>query len=282
MLVSLLGNPRLEIEASKWATRGWTYQEALLSRRRLVFTRSQVYFQCQEVHCWESVKFPLFMFTEPKFYYSDSTMARSRAFPMGNYARSSLDYSTVISEYCLRSLSFESDILNAVYGVLKMFDHGDNPLYHIWGMPIEHRERYHANPEYPNRSPHHCRKLALSLLWKNKAPAQRRHGFSSWSWVGWSKLRGLDMRIRDDYWISDVQISLELRHGTLIPWVFDTKEMPVEYQNTQILSNMSTYAPFLLKYVYNLHRVGWFGSWSNLFWLMELFILQRYIAVKKK
>ncbi|KAF1349225.1 HET-domain-containing protein, partial [Lizonia empirigonia] len=35
-----------EIRKSLWYTRGWTYQEMLLSRRCLVFTPSQVYFQC--------------------------------------------------------------------------------------------------------------------------------------------------------------------------------------------------------------------------------------------
>lgn len=34
-------------EHSVWASRGWTFQEALLSRRRLVFTDRNVFFQCQ-------------------------------------------------------------------------------------------------------------------------------------------------------------------------------------------------------------------------------------------
>ncbi|KAK1775141.1 heterokaryon incompatibility protein-domain-containing protein, partial [Copromyces sp. CBS 386.78] len=36
-----------EVGNSVWASRGWTYQEALLSRRRLVFTDRNVFFQCQ-------------------------------------------------------------------------------------------------------------------------------------------------------------------------------------------------------------------------------------------
>jgi hypothetical protein len=48
-----------ELAASKWNSRGWTYQEALLSRRRLVFTDSQIYFQCRAMHCPESLSFPL-------------------------------------------------------------------------------------------------------------------------------------------------------------------------------------------------------------------------------
>ncbi|KAF8850755.1 heterokaryon incompatibility, partial [Acephala macrosclerotiorum] len=44
---------RKEIRNSKWNSRGWTYQEGLLSQRKLVFTPTQVYFQCSAMHCLE-------------------------------------------------------------------------------------------------------------------------------------------------------------------------------------------------------------------------------------
>ena len=34
------------VAKSRWNTRAWTYQEALLSKRKLYFTECQVYFQC--------------------------------------------------------------------------------------------------------------------------------------------------------------------------------------------------------------------------------------------
>ncbi|KAM6512613.1 hypothetical protein FSOLCH5_010322 [Fusarium solani] len=51
--------PDAEVANSKWASRGWTYQEGLLSRRRLVFTPSQIYYQCQSLHCHETISYPL-------------------------------------------------------------------------------------------------------------------------------------------------------------------------------------------------------------------------------
>lgn len=47
------------IRNSKWVTRGWTYQEALLSKRHLVFTDHQMYFQCYVMHSCESLDIPL-------------------------------------------------------------------------------------------------------------------------------------------------------------------------------------------------------------------------------
>ncbi|KAK8079268.1 hypothetical protein PG994_003075 [Apiospora phragmitis] len=54
-------DPQVSIASSHWATRGWTFQEALLSRRRLVFTDDEMYFECNTMNCFESVCFPLDM-----------------------------------------------------------------------------------------------------------------------------------------------------------------------------------------------------------------------------
>ncbi|PMD16560.1 HET-domain-containing protein [Hyaloscypha hepaticicola] len=59
LLISSLPDPSAELSSSKWASRGWTYQEGFLSRRRLVFARSQVLFQCMNMHCWEAISIPL-------------------------------------------------------------------------------------------------------------------------------------------------------------------------------------------------------------------------------
>ncbi|KAI4178778.1 MAG: hypothetical protein L6R41_008211, partial [Letrouitia leprolyta] len=45
-LLSTLEDPRITIRRSDWATRGWTYQEGVLSHRRLVFTEQQMYWEC--------------------------------------------------------------------------------------------------------------------------------------------------------------------------------------------------------------------------------------------
>jgi Heterokaryon incompatibility protein (HET) len=54
VIFSVPPDPRCEIEASHWMSRGWTYQEGLLSRRRIFFTEEQVYFECDTKYCFES------------------------------------------------------------------------------------------------------------------------------------------------------------------------------------------------------------------------------------
>ncbi|KAL2751821.1 hypothetical protein ACRALDRAFT_2030492 [Sodiomyces alcalophilus JCM 7366] len=58
-LVSTMQDPRVTIRNSEWAARGWTYQEGVLSRRCLVVTPEQVYWECRGMAVHESVKLPL-------------------------------------------------------------------------------------------------------------------------------------------------------------------------------------------------------------------------------
>ena len=51
-------NTQSLVADSYWASRGWTFQEALLSRRRLVFTDEQVYFECNGMSCYETFQIP--------------------------------------------------------------------------------------------------------------------------------------------------------------------------------------------------------------------------------
>jgi hypothetical protein len=44
------------IQTSKWMTRGWKYQEAILSLRRLFFTDELAYFECDSMTCCEALE----------------------------------------------------------------------------------------------------------------------------------------------------------------------------------------------------------------------------------
>ncbi|RBR20145.1 uncharacterized protein FIESC28_05424 [Fusarium coffeatum] len=56
-LISTMTTPRFMIYSSPWYSRGWTYQEGICSRRRLLFTDEQVFFECQQMSCRETVDY---------------------------------------------------------------------------------------------------------------------------------------------------------------------------------------------------------------------------------
>jgi hypothetical protein len=59
VLASTLPQVSFPLTASTWATRAWTYQEAVISRRCLFFTDYQVYFSCIAMDCCESLSLPI-------------------------------------------------------------------------------------------------------------------------------------------------------------------------------------------------------------------------------
>ncbi|KAI0408624.1 heterokaryon incompatibility protein-domain-containing protein [Xylaria palmicola] len=70
-LVSLSPDILTSVRNSEWSTRAWTFQEALLSRRCLLFTPDQVYFICRSTYWSEFL--PEFPNTRPEV--GDSTVA---------------------------------------------------------------------------------------------------------------------------------------------------------------------------------------------------------------
>jgi len=60
LLLSMLPDPRREILQSQYWTRGWTYQEGVLSNRRIVFTEHQFYWECRCMASNESADVSLF------------------------------------------------------------------------------------------------------------------------------------------------------------------------------------------------------------------------------
>lgn len=92
---------REQWENSTWSTRGWTYQEGLLSQRHLTFTETRVTLRCDMDRVSESG---------------------------GIFAH--------INEYSRRSLTYPSDSLKAFLGVFRAYERLPSPVLHIWGVPF--------------------------------------------------------------------------------------------------------------------------------------------------
>lgn len=169
-----------ELRSSKWATRGWTYQEGHFAARRLVFTPSQVLFLCNASFQDESVHY-LLQQDIPDFTtgtaifrnlipHSDITLA------IGSPKQ---DLLIQLEEYSKRELTYQNDSLNAFLGVLNSYSQSSKRLlgkfWHIaWGLFAK------KGLEGDNVHWH------VYLNWSHNAPAIRRPGFPSWTWAGWN------------------------------------------------------------------------------------------------
>ena len=186
-LVSDRGHGFVEsVLKTTWSTRGWTYQEAVLSRRCLFFTRRQVYFVCRAGCKSEAESKRGYLNRFPDFHDLDSKVEQSYLRPASvhNCHRNSWTFKENLEEYTRRQLTNGSEVLSAFRGILAGAPH---PSY--WGIPIIYVNRPGANDtdERINRY------FAVGLTWETHgsyhqrdATSSRRSGFPSWSWAGWS------------------------------------------------------------------------------------------------
>lgn len=193
-LVSIYFDVGQELRHSVWNTRGWTYQEALLSKRRLVFGESQTYFQCSKMYRYEAIAVkPCQPRTNTDLRcendYFEMNNPTEVIFPVEGIGRSVSDIGRRIEEYYVRKLLYPSDKLNAFNGILETFEIKFK-MRNLCGLPL---------PIMPlssiSKSP--CGDLLTGLqwtfesqLWSYYSVLKRIEEFPSWSWVGWATNNG--------------------------------------------------------------------------------------------
>jgi len=147
-----------------WRTRGWTFQEELLSRRLLILTDDSAFFKCKTSFFSEDV------------IYEPPDKSTTVVLPTGSWdseettpetAVALVEFLKMIKRYKERQLTYESDILDAFKGAMSTYeglmDKHPNQLF--YGLPT-------AAFDY-------------ALCWRefNHDPEAIRKGFPSWSWA---------------------------------------------------------------------------------------------------
>ncbi|KAL9114143.1 MAG: hypothetical protein Q9227_001915 [Pyrenula ochraceoflavens] len=188
-------------EHTIWNTRGWTLQEKILSRRLIFITDYQVYFKCNNA-VWSEDVFAETgrLSTSPRSHPNPfSWVAARNGLPekripfhyrfLDTLLDGSLNihikrpflgqfpnYAAVVKNYTQRALSFESDRIRAIQGVLNTLDIG--PFYA--GLPDQF--------------------FRLALLWQppfESTCEENQAGLPSWSWTGWKIKSGCVWTERD-------------------------------------------------------------------------------------
>lgn len=122
---------------SPWNSRGWTYQEAVVSRRRLIFTDRLVVYQC-----WESMWDERFPSTEPTTPSARAMTKLSMASGVpqflshGPIGLDASDFGNHASEYFGRHFTYMSDQLLAFQGILQEFASSAAALQHLCAVPV--------------------------------------------------------------------------------------------------------------------------------------------------
>ncbi|EOA83209.1 hypothetical protein ACJQWK_00068 [Exserohilum turcicum] len=162
---------------SKRMTRGWTYQEAMLSRRCLFFTNKQVYFVCPNMGCCESL---LVHSSARQSYHDDPwqvhTSLSTKMFEEDSYAQLSrnlwkhhtdpsvLHFGELMNhflQYIPRQLTHQEDILDAFHGLLNR-----SSFYSYYGVVIA----LAGNPIAPGEFEHG---FIRGLFWTTVPDLQR-------------------------------------------------------------------------------------------------------------
>lgn len=178
-------------ESTTWSSRGWTYQEGLLSTRRLVFTDTQFYYECQERSRMEGWLAPEHMFWRRDEESAGSWCDYFNKIPdpglfstINGHVKSVLSRIEALTK---RSLTYEDDVLNALLGIFALLRQDKNIPYsgiqHLWGPPYF---GYDANFRR-DRTPLtvSLSRFVNNLSWDVGNPVRRRVGFPIWSWTVW-------------------------------------------------------------------------------------------------
>ncbi|KAH6954352.1 heterokaryon incompatibility protein-domain-containing protein [Fusarium avenaceum] len=167
------------LKSSKWNTRGWTFQERLLSRRALIFTNSQIYWCCEgrtlDEESLLDAPGSTIVATAQEFGCYDEWESIEAKF-------SEEIYSTYITQFSTRQFTFPSDALPAFLGIIHRYEHLNKQKLH-WGLKTIRFDQ--------------------SLVWKygrgrrremytyiSEDSVARSVPYPSWSWLGWTGFIG--------------------------------------------------------------------------------------------
>lgn len=130
-----LSHPLSKIMNSKWSTRGWTHQEAVLSPRRWFFTEDETYFVCNAMECQESIHvLPENLHKAHKGQYAGEIILFQPYF-YGKRDRFS-NFMEHVREYTSRNLTKQTDSLRAFVTILHKFESCSPPIISLFGLPI--------------------------------------------------------------------------------------------------------------------------------------------------
>jgi Heterokaryon incompatibility protein (HET) len=181
-ILGSMPNPRFAIENSKWWTRAWTLQEAVLSTRRLYFTQDQVYFECRQGHRCEVIK-----------YKSNFIQRENDGGPWGlggvppDPGTTIENLQNIIRTYFQRDMTYPTDTIPAISGIFRRHLTAVTSTKCYFGLPFKIFQDPLSSGKIEEASSRRCvvtEAFLAALMWGVRTPT-RRQEYPSWSWAGW-------------------------------------------------------------------------------------------------
>lgn len=217
------------IEDSTWFTRGWCFQEAVLSCRGLYFTDREIVYEASGIKFSESCADPmedigpLLKSNAVSFCWGTQfwdlllkETNRNLDDPRRPFIATTRLLSKLLNHYITKELGFSSDTINALRGVMRMLSRNDPTTEFLGGLPIfratfgqdDVQDSPHDSTLEPtlSRSPSYKIDLdgliefrrysfLLALAWNSAYTTERRYDLPSWTWAGWKFLSGWRTRL---------------------------------------------------------------------------------------
>ncbi|KAI8952202.1 heterokaryon incompatibility protein-domain-containing protein [Xylaria longipes] len=161
---------------SKYFQRGWTHQEFVLSKRRLIFAKGQVFWQCTGANWYEDWVPSWGAYSEPRFWQDNMNLLDSSLL----YGQLDLKVlSRVLGEYNRREHSYAEDALPGIIGLLSVIGRHFNGGF-LCGLPeacFDSALLWHVDGGDPSEI-------------RRRVDSGKNHStfpsiLPSWSWIGW-------------------------------------------------------------------------------------------------
>ena len=223
------------VAQSTWNTRGWTFQELVLSRRRVIFTKDEVYFECiKDVWCEDVVA------ESPTVRYSGTPMRtlRTGMFLRASHSSQNMEirnYANNVKQYTQRRLTQESDIIaamtaltNALAGRFGATDRDPNKSFRfgMWITNLDHSLLWQP-------------KLGVACYPRRMVTDLEHSHWPTWTWAGWKGAMDYNQETQlAGMLFADTHLSPD---ESLVPaWYLVTEDGKVVQLDVQKLSPIKT------------------------------------------